>query len=87
MRLAWLVKERDIAPHIPVFDQSIRTDGTFSRSDFTWEPERDRYTCPAGKELVQFHRTYQTPRSGITKAGQRLYRASTKDCLLIVAEK
>ena len=78
--LAWLVKERDIAPHIPVFDQSIRTDGTFSRSDFTWEPERDRYTCPAGKELVQFHRTYQTPRSGITKAGQRLYRASTKDC-------
>jgi Transposase DDE domain len=78
--LAWLVKERDIAPHIPVFDQSIRTDGTFSRSDFAWDGEQDRYTCPVGKELVQFHRTYQTPRSGITKSGQRLYRASTKDC-------
>jgi transposase len=78
--LAWLVKERDIAPHIPVFDQSIRTDGTFSRADFVWNGGEDRYTCPAGKSLVQFHRTYQTPRSGITKDGQRLYRASTKDC-------
>jgi hypothetical protein len=24
----------EIAPHIPVFDKSMRTDGTFSRSDF-----------------------------------------------------
>jgi hypothetical protein len=27
--LAWLVKERQIEPHIPVFDKSNRTDGTF----------------------------------------------------------
>jgi hypothetical protein len=27
---AWLVKERQIEPHIPVFDKSNRTDGTFS---------------------------------------------------------
>ncbi|NNH32012.1 transposase, partial [Rhizobium sp. SEMIA 4085] len=78
--LAWLVKEKDIAPHIPVFDKSNRTDGTFSRSDFTWEAENDRYICPAGKELKQFHRTYATPRSGITSDGRRLYRASKKDC-------
>jgi hypothetical protein len=32
--LAWLVKEKDIAPPIPVFDKSNRTDGTFSRADF-----------------------------------------------------
>lgn len=31
--LAWLVKERESAPHIPVFDKSNRTDGTFSRAD------------------------------------------------------
>lgn len=31
--LAWLVKEKEIAPHIPVFDKSNRTDGTFSRAD------------------------------------------------------
>ena len=78
--LAWLVKQRGIAPHIPVFDKSNRTDGTFSRSDFAFDAELDRYTCPAGKHLVQFHRTYATPRSGITKEGTRLYRASKRDC-------
>jgi hypothetical protein len=36
--LAWLVKERQIEPHIPVFDKSNRTDGTFSRSDFVLTP-------------------------------------------------
>lgn len=78
--LAWLVKHKNIAPHIPVFDKSNRTDGTFSRADFVWDGENDRYICPAGKELVQFRRTYATPRSGITSEGTRLYRASKKDC-------
>ena len=78
--LAWLVKQKKITPHIPVFDKSTRTDGTFSRADFTFDPEGDRYTCPAGKELVQFRRTYATPRTGITAEGTRLYRASKKDC-------
>ncbi len=78
--LAWLVKEKKIEPHIPVFDKSNRTDGTFSRSDFTWGAEHERYICPAGNELKQFHRTYGTPRSGITAEGTRIYRASKKDC-------
>jgi len=78
--LAWLVKQRGIAPHIPVFDKSNRTDGTLSRSDFIFDAGQDRYTCPQGKQLVQFHRTYATPRSGITKDGTRLYRASKRDC-------
>ena len=54
--LAWLVHERGIEPHIPVFDKSARTDGTFSRSDFAYDHKRDRYTCPAGKELSQHRR-------------------------------
>src|SRR6202041_1607217 len=78
--LAWLVKEKDITPHIPVFDKSNRTDGTFSRADFTFDPQRHRYACPAGKELVQFRRTYAIPRSGVTAQGTRLYRASKLDC-------
>jgi len=78
--LAWLVKQKQITPHIPVFDKSNRTDGTFSRADFIFDSERDRYTCPAGKELVQFHRTYAKPRTGITAEGTRLYRASKKHC-------
>ena len=78
--LAFLVKQRGIAPHIPVFDKSNRTDGTLSRSDFVFDAQQDRYTCPEGKQLVQFHRTYATPRSGITKEGTRIYRASKRDC-------
>jgi Transposase DDE domain len=69
-----------IVPHIPVFDKSNRTDGTFSPADFAFHAERDRYTCPAGKELVQFRRTYAIPRSGVTAEGTRLYRASKLDC-------
>jgi hypothetical protein len=74
------VKDKKIAPHIPVFDKSNRTDGNFSRADFTFDLDEDRYTCPAGKDLVQFRRTYEKPRSGITSEGTWLYRASKKDC-------
>jgi hypothetical protein len=35
--LAWLVQERGIEPHIPVFDKSRRTDGTFSREAFVYD--------------------------------------------------
>ena len=78
--LAWLVKQKGITPLIPVFDKSNRTDGTFSRANFAFDTEHNRYTCPAGKELVQFRRTYATARSGVTAEGTRLYRASKLDC-------
>src|SRR5664279_5261487 len=41
--LNWLVEEKGIAPHIPVFDKSKRDDGTFSRSDFRYDPTGDVY--------------------------------------------
>ena len=43
--LAWLVHERDIHPHIPVFDKSARNDGTFARADFSYD--LDAITTPA----------------------------------------
>ncbi len=48
--LGWLV-ERKIDPHIPVWDKGERDDGTFSRSDFLYDKERDLYVCPGGKIL------------------------------------
>ena len=42
--LGWLVKEKQITPHIPVWDKSERTDGTFSRWDFTFDR---KHTLPA----------------------------------------
>jgi hypothetical protein len=47
--LNWLVKDKKIAPHIPVIDQLKRDDGTFSREDFTFDKERNVYTCPGAK--------------------------------------
>jgi transposase len=44
--LGWLV-DQEIEPHIPVWDKGNRDDGTFSRSDFIFDPEQDQYICPA----------------------------------------
>lgn len=78
--LSWLVHERGIEPHVPVFDRSKRRDGAFSRDDFTFDARRDHYVCPGGKILKQYRRNFKRPRTGITKAGTRLYRASQSDC-------
>jgi hypothetical protein len=43
--LDWLVNEQGIEPHVPMFDKSQRTDGTFSRDGFTYDHERDVYVC------------------------------------------
>ena len=78
--LGWMVKEKNIEPHVPVWDKGDREDGTFSRSDFAYDAESNSLTCPNGKRLLQFHRTYERERSGVTKANVRLYRASKHDC-------
>jgi len=78
--LAWMVDEKKIEPHVPVWGKGEREDGTFSRSDFRYDAETNSFTCPNGKRLLQFRRAYQTQRSGVTKANTRLYRASKHDC-------
>ena len=70
--LDWMVNEKDFAPHVPVFDKSERTDGTFGRSDFTFDAENDRYVCPAGKYLKPAWRSKQK--------NPFRYRASLYDC-------
>jgi len=69
--LSWLIGA-GIAPHIPVWDRSRRDDGTLSRGDFAFDPDRNIYTCPQGKLL----RTTGRVHDGRTL----LYRASKRDC-------
>jgi hypothetical protein len=78
--LAWLVHERGIEPHIPVFDKSERRDGTFSRSEFTYDHQADAYICPAGKQLRQRQKVYRTERPLADEDGMMRYRASKLDC-------
>jgi len=71
--LAWLVHEKGIEPHVPVFDKSARKDGTFSREDFTYDHEGDVYHCPGGKML--------TSKGTLVNDGATLlYRASKYYC-------
>jgi hypothetical protein len=78
--LNWLVDDRGIEPHIPVFDKSQRTDGTFSREDFTYDHAGDTYRCPAGQTLQHYRRRFTTPRTGVPNDNLIRYRASTHDC-------
>jgi transposase len=71
--LGWLVEEKQIAPHIPVWDKSEPDDGTFGRSDFIFDAENNRYTCPAGKYLKPAWRSR-------VKKNPFRYRASQYDC-------
>src|SRR5476651_2670373 len=69
--LGWLIGA-GITPHIPVWDKSTREDGTFSRSDFKFDKDRNVYNCPTGKLLKT---------TGRILSGYMLrYTASTRDC-------
>jgi len=70
--LAWLVKEKGITPHIPVFDRSARKDGSLSRADFRFDAEPNVYVCPQGKPLTTTGRVYQNR--------TLYYRSSKSDC-------
>jgi transposase len=78
--LGWMVDEKQIEPHVPVFDKSERDDGTLSRSDFQWDEDANEYRCPAGNALRSNRRPFKNPRTGITKADTILYRSSQFDC-------
>jgi len=78
--LGFLVEEKAIEPHIPVWEKLNRTDGTLSSRAFDWHPEKNEYLCPEGKSLRHQWRSFVSPRSGITKANTIIYRSSTKDC-------
>jgi hypothetical protein len=78
--LEWLVEQQGIEPHVPVWDKSERSHGTFSRNEFAWNEQDNAYGCPGGKELRSDRRAFKVPRSGVTKADTIIYRASEHDC-------
>ena len=78
--LGWMVEEKGIEPHIPVFDKSERRDGTFQREDFQWHEDANEYRCPAGHPLRSNWRPFKNARTHITKDNTIRYRASQKDC-------
>jgi transposase len=78
--LNWIVEQKQIEPHTPVWDKSKRQDGAYDRSDFTWDDEADCYLCPAGKTLQRYRRNFKKKRTGVTKDNTIIYSASKYDC-------
>lgn len=66
------VCDRGSAPHIPVLERSEQTKGMFPREAFTFDHERDRFTCPNGKPLN--HRGFDR------QIGVHVYNARPADC-------
>ena len=78
--LGWMVHEKAIAPHVPVWDKTQRNDQTLSSSDFQWNEQADEYRCPQGHVLRSQWRAFKSPRTHITQADTIIYRSSQADC-------
>jgi transposase len=78
--LGWMVNEKAIEPHVPVWDKTQRSDDTLSCSDFPWNPEADEYRCPQDHVLRREWRVFKNRRTHITKADTIIYRSRQADC-------
>jgi hypothetical protein len=74
--LNWLVNEEGILPHIP----DRRKDGTFEKSDFVYNREKDAYICPIGLPLRPAQQVYRNRKSEVGSGNTIRYRASKYNC-------
>ncbi len=79
--LGWMVNEKGIEPHMPVWDKTARKDDSFSSNDFQWNEEADEYRCPEGHALRSNWRPFKNQRSHVTKADTIIYRSSQAGCV------
>ncbi len=77
--LDWLVHERGIEPHIPVFEKN-RTDGSFGREDFVFDHADDSYVCPGGKRLRRYWQEGRAAKAKPPLDDIDRYRARKADC-------
>lgn len=78
--LAWMVQDKGIEPHVPLWDRTQRKDDSLSSSDFEWDGEANEYRCPEGHALRSERRMFKIERTHVTKVGTVIYRASNTDC-------
>jgi hypothetical protein len=78
--LGYLVEEKKIAPHVPVWDKSKRNDDTYPIREFRWHEDADEYRCPGNKTLRRNRYKPRASSTGITKDNTIVYRSSTTDC-------
>jgi hypothetical protein len=47
--LNWMIQQKQIAPHVPVWDKTARKDDALASSEFVWNAQANEYRCAAGK--------------------------------------
>ena len=77
--LAWM-KDKQIEPHVPVWDKSARKDGSLAINDFRWDAVNDEYRCPEGKALRSRRRVFRIERSVVISEATILYHSAKSDC-------
>jgi len=78
--LGWMVNDKAIEPHVPVWDKTQRKDETLSSSDFHWDEQAGEYRCLQGHALRSQWRAFKNLRTHLTKADTIIYRSSQSDC-------
>jgi transposase len=78
--LGWMVDEKQIEPHVSVWDKTQRNDDTLSSSAFQWDEQADEYRCPQGHVLRRQWRPFKRLRTHVTKADTIIYRSRQADC-------
>jgi hypothetical protein len=56
--LAWMVRDKGIAPHVPVWNRGERKDGVLSIAEFEWNEQAGEYRCPQGHALLSERRRF-----------------------------
>ena len=79
--LDWLVNQKGIEPHIPVWDKTRRNDDTFTVADFPWDDQKNEYRCPGGHALTSGRRKARTTQNGVTKDNTVIYRSVPSECV------
>jgi hypothetical protein len=77
--LAWMADEKDIEPHVPVWDKTERKNDSLSIGDFQWNEETQEYHCPTGHALRSEWRAFKNQRLHVTKADTIIFRSRQTD--------
>ena len=74
-QVPWLARRCDITPHIPVWENANRVDGTFSRRDFIFDNEKNEYRARTVRPPQPPARCTMAAQSSIGRASSIAIRA------------
>ena len=75
--LGWMVNDKGIAPHVPVWDKTQRDDGTLSSSDFEWDEQANEYQTTSWRPAQPSNRQG----SSCEESAERIAKYCSRRCI------